>query len=164
MVLRLSQIMSYAMLLSPVLLISASGRTDPLNISTMVSTFILFSFLVLCRVPGQPPLDDNHKSVAFSIFLKTLQSSKPPDTDELFYCLVWLTDGFQTNSPIGTNTLNVSCVQVLQAALKGLQCCLSGGKWKFGGEEELGSILASLKVQNYDTFPIYQFIFFCFVQ
>lgn len=60
---------------------------------------------------------------------------------------------------IGTNTWNVSCVQVLQAALKGLQCCLSGGKWKYGGEEELGSILASLKVQNYDSFPIYFFLF-----
>lgn len=46
----------------------------------------------------------------------------------------------------------VSSVQVIQAALKGLQCCLSGGKWKFGGGEELGSVLASLKVQNCNTF------------
>lgn len=47
----------------------------------------------------------------------------------------------------------VSSVQVIQAALKGLQCCLSGGKWKFGGGEELGSVLASLKVPNFNTFP-----------
>lgn len=46
----------------------------------------------------------------------------------------------------------VSSVQVIQAALKGLQCCLSGGKWKFGEGEELGSILASLKVQNCNIF------------
>uniref|UniRef100_A0A671WPG8 HEAT repeat-containing protein 6 n=1 Tax=Sparus aurata TaxID=8175 RepID=A0A671WPG8_SPAAU len=76
---------------------------------------------ICLRMPGQPPLDDQYRSVSFSVFLKTLQSSKPPNTDELFYCMV------------------------VQAALKGLQCCLSGGKWKFGGAEELGSVLASLK-------------------
>lgn len=46
----------------------------------------------------------------------------------------------------------VFIMQVIQAALKGLQYCLSGGKWKFGGGEELGSTLASLKVQNGCTF------------
>ncbi len=46
----------------------------------------------------------------------------------------------------------VSLVQVIQAALKGVQCCLSGVKWKFGEGEELGSTLASLKVQNGSTF------------
>lgn len=76
---------------------------------------------ICLRIPGQPPLDDQYRSVSFSVFLKTLQSPKPPDTDELFYCMV------------------------IQAALKGLQCCLSGGKWKFGGGEELGSVLALLK-------------------
>ncbi|XP_034539751.1 HEAT repeat-containing protein 6 [Notolabrus celidotus] len=76
---------------------------------------------ICLRIPGQPPLDDQYRSVSFSVFLKTLQSAKPPDTDELFYCMV------------------------IQAALKGLQCCLSGGKWKFGGGEELGSVLALLK-------------------
>ncbi|CAJ1063950.1 HEAT repeat-containing protein 6 [Xyrichtys novacula] len=76
---------------------------------------------ICLRIPGQPPLDDHYRSVSFSVFLKTLQSPKPPDTDELFYCMV------------------------IQAALKGLQCCLSGGKWKFGGGEELGSVLALLK-------------------
>ncbi|XP_070700331.1 HEAT repeat-containing protein 6 [Pempheris klunzingeri] len=76
---------------------------------------------VCLRIPGQPPLDDKYRNVCFSVFLKTLQSPKPPNTDELFYCMV------------------------IQAALKGLQCCLSGGKWKFGGAEELGSVLASLK-------------------
>uniref|UniRef100_A0A7N8XT97 HEAT repeat-containing protein 6 n=1 Tax=Mastacembelus armatus TaxID=205130 RepID=A0A7N8XT97_9TELE len=76
---------------------------------------------ICLRIPGQPPLDDQYKSVCFGVFLKTLQSPKPPDTDELFYCMV------------------------IQAALKGFQCCLSGGKWKFGGVEELGSVLATLK-------------------
>lgn len=76
---------------------------------------------ICLRIPGQPPLDDQYRSLSFSVFLKTLQSPKPPNTDELFYCMV------------------------IQAALKGLQCCLSGGKWKFGGGEEVGSILASLK-------------------
>ncbi|KAM3600846.1 uncharacterized protein V6R79_003569 [Siganus canaliculatus] len=76
---------------------------------------------ICLRIPGQPPLDDQCRSVCFGVFLKTLQAPKPPDTDELFYCMV------------------------IQAALKGLQCCLSGGKWKFGGGEELGSTLASLK-------------------
>ncbi|XP_033490811.1 HEAT repeat-containing protein 6 [Epinephelus lanceolatus] len=76
---------------------------------------------ICLRIPGQPPLDDQYRSVSFRVFLKTLQSPKPPNTDELFYCMV------------------------IQAALKGLQCCLSGGKWKFGGGEELGSVLAALK-------------------
>ncbi|XP_010748744.3 HEAT repeat-containing protein 6 [Larimichthys crocea] len=76
---------------------------------------------ICLRIPGQPPLDDQYRTVSFSVFLKTLQSPKPPNTDELFYCMV------------------------IQAALKGLQCVFSGGKWKFGGGDELGSILASLK-------------------
>ncbi|TDH04887.1 hypothetical protein EPR50_G00137710 [Perca flavescens] len=76
---------------------------------------------ICLRIPGQPPLDDQYRSVSFRVFLKTLQSHKPPNTDELFYCMV------------------------IQAALKGLQCCLSGGKWKFGGGEEVGSVLAALK-------------------
>uniref|UniRef100_A0AAQ5X949 HEAT repeat-containing protein 6 n=1 Tax=Amphiprion ocellaris TaxID=80972 RepID=A0AAQ5X949_AMPOC len=76
---------------------------------------------ICLRIPGQPPLDDQYRSLCFRVFLKTLHSPKPPNTDELFYCLV------------------------VQAALKGLQCCLSGGKWKFGGGEELGSVLAVLK-------------------
>ncbi|XP_022618538.1 HEAT repeat-containing protein 6 [Seriola dumerili] len=76
---------------------------------------------ICLRIPGQPPLDDQYRSVCFRVFLQTLQSPKPPNTDELFYCMV------------------------IQAALKGLQCCLSGGKWKFGGGEELGSVLATMK-------------------
>ncbi|KAM7374354.1 hypothetical protein PAMP_007018 [Pampus punctatissimus] len=76
---------------------------------------------ICLRIPGQPPLDDQYRSVCFGAFLKTLHSPKPSNTDELFYCMV------------------------IQAALKGLQCCLSGGKWKFGGGEELGSVLAALK-------------------
>uniref|UniRef100_A0A4W6D988 HEAT repeat-containing protein 6 n=1 Tax=Lates calcarifer TaxID=8187 RepID=A0A4W6D988_LATCA len=76
---------------------------------------------ICLRIPGQPPLDDQYRGVCFRVFLTTLQSPKPPNTDELFYCMV------------------------IQAALKGLQCCLSGGKWKFNGGEELGSVLAILK-------------------
>ncbi|MED6248482.1 hypothetical protein ATANTOWER_000977 [Ataeniobius toweri] len=76
---------------------------------------------ICLRIPGQPPLDDQYRSVCFRYFLKTLQSPKPPNTDDLFHCMV------------------------IQAALKGLQFCLSGGKWKFGGGDELGSVLAALK-------------------
>ncbi|XP_061595748.1 HEAT repeat-containing protein 6 [Cololabis saira] len=76
---------------------------------------------ICLRIPGQPPLDDQYRSVCFTVFLKTLQSPRPPNTDELFYCLV------------------------VQAALKGLQHCFSAGKWKFGSGEELGSVLAALK-------------------
>ncbi|XP_007556397.2 HEAT repeat-containing protein 6 [Poecilia formosa] len=76
---------------------------------------------ICLRIPGQPLLDDQYRSLCFRLFLKTLQSPKPPNTDDLFYCMV------------------------IQAALKGLQFCLSGGKWKFGGGEELGSVLAALK-------------------
>lgn len=52
---------------------------------------ILIQKCWLCpsRVPGQPPLDDLYRNASFSIFLKTLQSPKPPNTDELFYCMVW---------------------------------------------------------------------------
>ncbi|XP_015237602.1 PREDICTED: HEAT repeat-containing protein 6 [Cyprinodon variegatus] len=76
---------------------------------------------ICLRIPGQPPLDDQYRGVCFQLFLKTLHSPKPPNTDDLFYCMV------------------------VQAALKGLQFCLSGGKWKFGAGEELGSVLAALK-------------------
>lgn len=50
-------------------------------------------------------------------------------------------------------------MQVVQAALKGLQCCLSGGKWKFGGAEELGSVLASLKVKKKKDLHIFLLIY-----
>ncbi|XP_037124766.1 HEAT repeat-containing protein 6 [Syngnathus acus] len=76
---------------------------------------------ICVRISGQPPLDDRHKSVCFSVFLQTLQEDRPDDSDELFYCIV------------------------IQAALKGLHCCLLGGKWKFGGDEVVGSVLAALK-------------------
>nr|XP_057933217.1 HEAT repeat-containing protein 6 [Doryrhamphus excisus] len=84
---------------------------------------------ICLRIPGQPPLDEEHKSVCFSVFLKTLQASKPSNTDDVFYCMV------------------------IQAALKGLHCCLSGGKWKFGGGEEVGSVLAALKKLMFQGAP-----------
>lgn len=46
------------------------------------------------RIPGQPPLDEHLKGLCFGVFLKTLQSPMPPDTDELFYCLVRTTRSF----------------------------------------------------------------------
>lgn len=46
-------------------------------------------------------------------------------------------------------------VQVIQAALKGLQFCLMSEKWKFAGEE-LGTTLALLKVQNCTSFLVSQ--------
>uniref|UniRef100_A0A3Q2YTK1 HEAT repeat-containing protein 6 n=1 Tax=Hippocampus comes TaxID=109280 RepID=A0A3Q2YTK1_HIPCM len=43
---------------------------------------------ICVRISGQPPLDDGHKSVCFSLFLQTLQVPRPDDGDELFYCIV----------------------------------------------------------------------------
>ncbi|XP_054611967.1 HEAT repeat-containing protein 6 isoform X2 [Dunckerocampus dactyliophorus] len=84
---------------------------------------------ICLRIPGQPPLDEEHKSVCFSVFLKTLQAPKPSNTEDVFYCMV------------------------VQVALKGLHCCLSGGKWKFGGGEEVGSVLAALKKLMFQGAP-----------
>uniref|UniRef100_A0A673XFJ6 HEAT repeat-containing protein 6 n=1 Tax=Salmo trutta TaxID=8032 RepID=A0A673XFJ6_SALTR len=72
-------------------------------------------------VPGQASLDDPYRRVCFRVFLQTLQSPKPPDAEELLYCTV------------------------IQGAVKGLQSSLCGGKWRFGGQEELGALLAVLK-------------------
>ncbi|CAB1328310.1 unnamed protein product [Coregonus sp. 'balchen'] len=72
-------------------------------------------------VPGQASLEDPYRSLCFRVFLQTLQSPKPPDADELLYCTV------------------------IQGAVKGLQSSLCGGKWRFGGQEEQGALLAVLK-------------------
>lgn len=53
--------------------------------------------LLIDRTPGQPPLDDHHRCAAFGLFLRTLQSPRPPNTDELFYCVVRVTVVFQIN-------------------------------------------------------------------
>uniref|UniRef100_A0A1A8FTX3 HEAT repeat-containing protein 6 n=1 Tax=Nothobranchius korthausae TaxID=1143690 RepID=A0A1A8FTX3_9TELE len=42
---------------------------------------------ICLRIPGQQPLDDQYRSACFGVFLKTLHSPKPPDTDDLFYCM-----------------------------------------------------------------------------
>ncbi|KAJ0062067.1 hypothetical protein NL108_015269, partial [Boleophthalmus pectinirostris] len=84
---------------------------------------------ICLRIPGQPPLDEQYRAVCFRVFLKTLQTCKPASADELFFCMV------------------------LQSALKGLQCCFSGGKWKFGGMEELGTVLAILKQMMFQGSP-----------
>uniref|UniRef100_A0A3P8YRI8 HEAT repeat-containing protein 6 n=1 Tax=Esox lucius TaxID=8010 RepID=A0A3P8YRI8_ESOLU len=76
----------------------------------------------LClSVPGQASLEEPYRSVCFKVFLQTLQSPQPPDADPLLYCMM------------------------VQGAVKGLQASLSGGKWRFGGSEELGALLAVLK-------------------
>ncbi|KAG7280205.1 hypothetical protein CRUP_037566, partial [Coryphaenoides rupestris] len=72
-------------------------------------------------IPGQPSLEDQYRNRCYSVFLKTLQAPKPANCDELLHS------------------------EVIQVALKGLQCCLSSGKWRFGGGEEVGSLLATLK-------------------
>uniref|UniRef100_A0A8C5DAR6 HEAT repeat-containing protein 6 n=1 Tax=Gouania willdenowi TaxID=441366 RepID=A0A8C5DAR6_GOUWI len=84
----------------------------------------------LCfRVSGQPAVDDQYRSVCFRVFLQTLQSAQPVGANEILYCLV------------------------IQSALKGLQYCFLGGKWKFGGEEELGTLLASVKRLMFQGLP-----------
>ncbi|XP_068187351.1 HEAT repeat-containing protein 6 [Antennarius striatus] len=75
---------------------------------------------ICVKMPGLPPLDDGYRSVCFETFVNTLQSPKPADTDELFYCLL------------------------IESALRGLQYCFSGEKSKLGAEE-VGSTLALLK-------------------
>ncbi|KAJ7997528.1 hypothetical protein DPEC_G00229950 [Dallia pectoralis] len=76
----------------------------------------------LClSIPGQASLEEPYRSMCFKVFLQTLQSPQPPEADPLLYCMV------------------------IQGAVKGLQSSLSGGKWRFGGAEELGALLAVLK-------------------
>ncbi|XP_068600420.1 HEAT repeat-containing protein 6 [Brachionichthys hirsutus] len=74
---------------------------------------------VCLKMPGKPPLDDHLRSTCLEIFLNTLQSPRPADTDELFYCLL------------------------IKAALKGLQFCFCEKSRSAG--EDLGSTLALLK-------------------
>ena len=126
------------------------------RLSTM---FLLYTwaFMRVCvciclrRIPGQPSLEDKYRNECYSVFLKTLQAPKPANCDELLYSTVGivtlLSSCFQTSASLRFETYWIRCsVQVVQAALKGLQCCLSGGKWRFGGGEEVGSLLAMLKV------------------
>ncbi|CAL1573479.1 unnamed protein product [Knipowitschia caucasica] len=84
---------------------------------------------ICLRIPGQAPLDDQYRLVCFRAFLKTLHSPKPANAEELFYCMV------------------------LRSALKGLQYCLSGGRWKFGSGDDLGSVLAVLKQMMFQGSP-----------
>ena len=105
----------------------------------------------LCRIPGQLSLEDKYRNQCYSIFLKSLQAPKPESCDELLYSAV----GTVANGQVfrkraclldGDGDVCVCVVQVTQGALKGLHCCLSGGKWRFGGGEEVGALLATLKV------------------
>lgn len=76
----------------------------------------------LClSVPSQPYLEEPYKSVCYGILLQTLQSTKPPDVDDIVFCTL------------------------LQSALKGMQYFLNGGKWKAVPNQDLGALLAVLK-------------------
>uniref|UniRef100_A0A9J7Z887 HEAT repeat-containing protein 6 n=2 Tax=Cyprinus carpio TaxID=7962 RepID=A0A9J7Z887_CYPCA len=76
----------------------------------------------LClSVPGQPYLEEPYKGVCYGILLRTLQSPKPPDVEDIVFCTL------------------------LQSALKGMQYFLNGGKWKAVPNQDLGTLLAILK-------------------
>ncbi|XP_043077766.1 HEAT repeat-containing protein 6 isoform X2 [Puntigrus tetrazona] len=76
----------------------------------------------LClSVPGQPYLEEPYKGVCYGILLRTLQSPKPPDVEDIIFCTL------------------------LQSALKGMQYFLNGGKWKGVPNQDLGTLLAVLK-------------------
>ncbi|KAK2873041.1 hypothetical protein Q8A67_022938 [Cirrhinus molitorella] len=76
----------------------------------------------LClSVPGQPYLEEPYKGVCYGILLRTLQTPKPPDVEDIVFCTL------------------------LQSALKGMQYFLNGGKWKAVPNQDLGTLLAVLK-------------------
>ncbi|XP_067231786.1 HEAT repeat-containing protein 6 [Chanodichthys erythropterus] len=76
----------------------------------------------LClSVPGQPYLEEPYKGVCYGILLRTLQSPKTPDVEDIVFCTL------------------------LQSALKGMQYFLNGGKWKPIPNQDLGTLLAVLK-------------------
>uniref|UniRef100_A0A8C7Z8M2 HEAT repeat-containing protein 6 n=1 Tax=Oryzias sinensis TaxID=183150 RepID=A0A8C7Z8M2_9TELE len=57
------------------------------DISLLFCTRVLLNFgseisLICSRNPGQPPLDEQYRNTCFQVFLKTLLSLKPPDTDD----------------------------------------------------------------------------------
>uniref|UniRef100_A0AAY4BQ78 HEAT repeat-containing protein 6 n=1 Tax=Denticeps clupeoides TaxID=299321 RepID=A0AAY4BQ78_9TELE len=76
----------------------------------------------LCMgLPGKPCLEQPYRGVCFKTFLQTLQCPRPPEGDDIVYCML------------------------LQSALKGLQYYLNGEKWSSGPDDLLGSILGILK-------------------
>uniref|UniRef100_A0A671P9F2 HEAT repeat-containing protein 6 n=1 Tax=Sinocyclocheilus anshuiensis TaxID=1608454 RepID=A0A671P9F2_9TELE len=76
----------------------------------------------LClSVAGQPYLEEPYKGVCYGILLRTLQSPKPPDVEDIVFCTL------------------------LQSALKGMQYFCNGGKWKAVPNQDLGTLLAVLK-------------------
>nr|XP_055036304.1 HEAT repeat-containing protein 6 [Misgurnus anguillicaudatus] len=76
----------------------------------------------LClSVSGQPYLEDPYKGVCYGVLLRTLQSPKPPNVEDIIFCAL------------------------LQNALRGMQCFLNGGKWKVVPNQDLGTLLAVLK-------------------
>ncbi|XDV39080.1 hypothetical protein PO909_008371 [Leuciscus waleckii] len=92
----------------------------------------------LClSVPGQPYLEEPYKGVCYGILLRTLQSPKPPDVEDIVFCSV-STACF----------LTLLELKLLQSALKGMQYFLNGGKWKAIPNQDLGTLLAVLKSQQ----------------
>lgn len=111
---------------------------------------------VCVSVPGHPFLEEPYKGVCYRMFLQTLQSRKPPNVEDLVFCTV---STFHTAAEdfikLGLNHFCYLSVfffpppQLLQSALKGMQCFLNGGKWKAGPDQDLGSLLAVLKVTQH---------------
>ncbi|XP_058531581.1 HEAT repeat-containing protein 6 [Ochotona princeps] len=79
--------------------------------------------------PGQPTLEEPYQNVCFQAFLKTLQSPKSPDMDDVTFCML------------------------LQNALKGIQSLLNGGKMRLSQTDELGALLAVLKKSMFHGLP-----------
>ncbi|XP_018586040.2 HEAT repeat-containing protein 6 [Scleropages formosus] len=72
-------------------------------------------------LPGQPYLEESYRSVCFQTFLQILQAPRPPNVDDIVFCML------------------------LQDALKGMQYYLNGAKGKLTAGEHLGTLLAVLK-------------------
>ncbi|XP_056586118.1 HEAT repeat-containing protein 6 [Triplophysa dalaica] len=84
----------------------------------------------LClSVSGQPCLEDPYKGVCYGILLRTLQSPKPPNVEDIIFCTL------------------------LHSALRGMQCFLNGGKWKAVPNQDLGTLLAVFKRYMFHGLP-----------
>ncbi|KAI4884289.1 hypothetical protein NFI96_019994 [Prochilodus magdalenae] len=80
-------------------------------------------------VPGHAYLEETYKGACYRVFLKTLQSPKPSNVEDMVFCTL------------------------LQSALKGMQYFLNGAKWKASPDQDLGSLLALLKKYMFHGLP-----------
>ncbi|XP_036444533.1 HEAT repeat-containing protein 6 [Colossoma macropomum] len=80
-------------------------------------------------VPGHPYLEESYRGACYRIFLKTLQSPKPSNVEDMVFCTL------------------------LQSSLKGMQYFLNGAKWKASPDQDLGSLLALLKKYMFHGLP-----------